>query len=215
MTQAAAALISLYALAKVRIEGMAPLIMHNNTLLDPLNPLTKAMKKLTGKRTKTDDDHAKIAEIEFKAGFYGDEKGRPIMPGENIEACIRDGAKKSKKGKVVQAGLFIDDNPLLIFEGPKDIDKLSNSSNNVLTVGVKNKGTGGSVMRTRPIFRDWALEFTIQFRPDLMNADELKEHLIVAGQVSGLGDWRPRHGRFHVAKFDVEGAGAELAQAGD
>lgn len=55
---------------KLRLTGIAPLLMHDNKAANPLNPYAKAMKALTGKRKKTDDDLAEIARIEWEAGLY-------------------------------------------------------------------------------------------------------------------------------------------------
>lgn len=54
----------------LKLTGMSPLMMHADTLANPLNPITKAHKELTSKRKKTDDDHEAIAKSEFIAGAY-------------------------------------------------------------------------------------------------------------------------------------------------
>ena len=41
------------------------LIMHNGQTADPLNPFSKAMKEISGKRKKTDTDYEAMANIEF------------------------------------------------------------------------------------------------------------------------------------------------------
>ena len=45
------------AIIKLKVVGVSPMLMQADTLVDPLNPLTKAHKEITGKRKKTDDDH--------------------------------------------------------------------------------------------------------------------------------------------------------------
>jgi hypothetical protein len=35
--------------------------------------------------------------------------------------------------------------------------------------------------------------------PDLLNAQDIEEWAYVAGMQIGIGDWRPRYGRFEVA----------------
>jgi hypothetical protein len=55
-------------------------------------------------------------------------------------------------------------------------------------------------MRTRPRFPEWAATLEIKFLPSLLNASEVKSFLVTAGREIGIGDWRPRFGRFEVAK---------------
>jgi hypothetical protein len=57
------------------------------------------------------------------------------------------------------------------------------------------------VMRTRPIFQEWAADIEVKFNPVLLNASEIEEFLAAAGELEGIGDWRPRFGRFAVARI--------------
>ena len=45
-------------------------MMHNARLANPLDPLVQEIKKLTGKRKKTEDDLLQIARLEWEGGFY-------------------------------------------------------------------------------------------------------------------------------------------------
>ena len=57
---------------KVKLSGSSALLMHSDRFANPLDPLTKAHKELTGKRKKTDDDHIAIADKNFlnRSAFY-------------------------------------------------------------------------------------------------------------------------------------------------
>jgi hypothetical protein len=57
-------------------------------------------------------------------------------------------------------------------------------------------------MRTRPIFPEWELEFTVEYSPDLVQRDRLEEWVEVAGRQIGLSDWRPNYGRFEVVSAE-------------
>ena len=61
--------------------------------------------------------------------------------------------------------------------------------------------TKGRVNRYRPIFKNWELEFVIMVLDDRIETDVLKLALDEAGRTTGIGDWRPRYGRFVVTKF--------------
>ena len=52
----------------VKITGSAALLMHSDRFANPLDPLAKAHKEMTGKRKKTDDDFIAIAKSEFIGG---------------------------------------------------------------------------------------------------------------------------------------------------
>jgi len=54
------------------------------------------------------------------------------------------------------------------------------------------------VMRTRPIFRDWAVSFTVTFNDSLLNPADITNLLSYAGENVGLCEWRPNFGRFIV-----------------
>ena len=107
----------------ITLTGTAPLLMHNSRLSNPLDPATKALKKVTGKRNKTDDDHEQVARLEFAGGLYLDPDVGPFIPGENIARALVDGAKLTKMGVKVTRGVFIstDVNPLS-YNGPRTDD---------------------------------------------------------------------------------------------
>ena len=48
-----------------RFVGIAPLLMHNGALANPLNPLVKEMKAITGLRKKTDEHHLELQRLEI------------------------------------------------------------------------------------------------------------------------------------------------------
>ena len=186
-----------YQTMKVRIVGVAPLLMHNSQLADPMNKFTRAIKEITAKgRKKTDSDLEQLAHLEFIGGLYLDEKGHPAVPGECIEGMIRDGARKGRKGKDAQCGIISDGIWPLIYDGPKDAEKLwlDERFRDYRGVRVNNS----RVMRMRPKFMEWALEFGVSFQEEVLNLADLKKWLIDAGQFVGFVDGRPRFGRFEV-----------------
>ena len=81
-----------------KIRGTAPMLHHNSQLADPLNPHARALKKISGKRKKTDEDYADMARVEMLGGLYWTEAAGLHVPGENIEACIIGAAKFKKLG---------------------------------------------------------------------------------------------------------------------
>lgn len=182
---------------KVRITGKSPLLLHNGQLADPTNDVVREMKKITSKRNKTDEDHLELNRLEFLGSLYLDAEGHVVIPGEVMESCIKSGAKVSKNGKKVEAGAFVSEYAIpLEYNGPKNPDGLWADKRYVYKAGVK-VGTA-RVIRTRPKFDQWACEFTIEYQSDVLNRDEIIKALEDAGNLKGLCDYRPRHGRFNV-----------------
>ena len=182
-----------------RITGDAPLIMHNGDLANPLSKGAKSLKKVTGKRKKTDADFERMAEIEFKAGLYIDEDRGPVIPGENIEATIYNAAKLTKEGKQAKSACFVPKAAVLQYDGPRYADGLWNYERFRNCVGVK---VGMSrVMRTRPIFNNWAAVVEVEFEDSILNEEQVERWVHAAGTQVGLCDWRPRCGRFTAEKI--------------
>ncbi|HQN01879.1 MAG TPA: hypothetical protein PLL36_12415 [Candidatus Hydrogenedentes bacterium] len=107
----------------VKIRGISPCIQHNGQMCDPLNPYTKEMKEVSGKRKKTDDDYAAMARIEWEAGLYLDKQERVVWPGINLERMILDAAKKVKLGVLVKSALIVPSDAILEADYPKDLEK--------------------------------------------------------------------------------------------
>ena len=82
--------------ARFQWTSSAPFIMHNGRTADPTNKWAKAMKKVTGKRVKTDADYEEMARIEFLAGLYMG-TGGPIIPSMLIDSVMINAAKKTKE----------------------------------------------------------------------------------------------------------------------
>lgn len=184
---------------KARIVGDSALLMHSCAGLDKFNPLQREIAKLTGKKKKTDDDLLEIKRLEWRMGLYLDEKGIISIPANNIMAIIIEGARKSKLGKQASAGVFESQAfyPLK-YDGPADLDLLYKDNRFVDYRPVRNQQN--RVMRSRPIFRSWSVDIGLQFDESIIDRDALKLALSVAGEQVGLGDYRPRFGRFHVEK---------------
>lgn len=184
-----------------KIVGVAPLLMHNPQLADPMNKFTRQIKAITAKgKKKTDADMEELARLEFMGGLYVNDKGNPIVPGEIIEGMIREGAKKSRSGKDVQCGLISDGNWKLIFDGPRTLEGLWQDANfrDHRPVGIMR----AKVMRTRPRFNVWSVEFGISYNPEVLNKDSITKWLTDAGSLCGLMDYRPRFGRFELESIN-------------
>lgn len=190
----------------ITLTGTTALLMHNSRLSNPLDPATKAVRKYTSKRKKTDEDHEMIARLEFAGGLYLDPDVGPYIPGENIARCLVDGAKLTKMGVKVTRGVFIstDVNPLS-YQGPRDDEGLWKAGNrHMASVKV---GTS-RMMRCRPWFPTWSVQADGMLDPSVLELDDLSTIADNAGSLIGLGDWRPRFGRFTATVERVTKANA-------
>lgn len=182
---------------RLTCRGTTPLLMHNARLSNPLDEIAKAMKRVSAKRTKTEEDYEELARLEHLGGLYFDPDVGPFLPGQNFERCLVDAARITKAGKKIERGVFVetDVNPVA-YDGPRSVDDLWKDQNFRHTASVKVQTS--RVTRTRPQFRQWATEADGVFDPAIINLDELVEIAATAGRMIGLGDWRPRFGRFEA-----------------
>ena len=182
-----------YAQVMLKITGLTPLIVHNGQLADPLNKFSKAMKAVTGKRKKVDADYEELARLEFLGGLYLRES-RPCMPGQDLEAMMISAAKKQRKGGDFKSGMIIEESPFIEYDGPTNPDELWADERFRIVAGVKVSQS--RVMRTRPQFPEWSLQFTVTYIEELLNKRDITEVATIAGWQIGLCEWRPKFGRF-------------------
>jgi hypothetical protein len=180
----------------IRIRGLTPLLMHNGQLADPVCEAAQLLSRLSSKRKKTLDDHKELSKAEWYGSLYVDDKGAPCLPGEVLEAALCEGARKYKLGKVAKGGIIVADNAPLIYDGPKTADGLWKAGGHVKRAGVRVQQA--RVIRTRPIFPQWECEFTATWDPSLVKDEDQLMEIAHAAGMSGVGDWRPKFGRFEV-----------------
>ena len=199
----------------ITIEGITPLIMHNDTLCNPLHPITKKMKEISGVRKKTDEHHLAMARIEWGSSFYEDKELGIYMPTKSIFATIKSAAKKSKQGKVIVNAINFSHAigfPLNGLKGQTS-DKLWKKINaeglqpyvfcESVTVG------RAKIMRTRPIFHKWSVDFDVMLDTEVLTIEDFKSFCEIAGSQCGLCEHRPEkgngsYGRFELTKFEVK-----------
>ena len=172
---------------KVRIEGTRPLLMHScNAMLEANNGKPARSKEYD---PKTDAETA----------LYKDKEGNIVVPSFCVLSCLRGSAvnykvpgkgKKTYKGFIF-AGLMIEpENIPLISEDGWEID--------LKTVVVGR----ARIVRARPRFDNWALEFGIEITDKVIIPVVLKQLIEDAGRYNGLLDFRPLYGLFKLTTFE-------------
>lgn len=181
----------------ITVTGVGPLLMHNGRLADPLDSASKALRSVTGKRTKTDEDHEEMGRIEHLGSLYIDPDVGPYLPGDNIWKSLYEAAKKTKQGPLVKEGVLITTsiNPLA-YAGPRDSNGLWQDKNFVFRCTVRNQTN--RVVRTRPIFQQWRTQAEGILDEASLNLADLRAIAARAGSLVGMGDWRPKFGRYQA-----------------
>ncbi|WMT73344.1 hypothetical protein [Bradyrhizobium sp. Ash2021] len=184
---------------RIRLTGERPLLMHSSRLADPLEPIKIDIDRLTKKRDKTIADHEQIAKMEWYGGLWLQDD-KPCIPCEAVESAFTEAAKTRRKGKQAKAGFSCAASPLLQYDGPSDLPSLWEDKTFRFRFPVNVNDS--KVMRTRPRFSDWHVVVDVEFLPSLLNPNEVIEILEIAGLREGLGDWRPKFGKFSVAQLE-------------
>lgn len=181
----------------IDITGTSALLMHNARLADPLDPITKEKAKVSSKRKKTEEDQELLSHLEWQGGLYWHDAVGPYLPGDNVFKSLIEAARKSKDGKRVEQGLLIttDQNPLA-YDGPRTLDEMWEDKRFVHRCTVKQQMS--RIVRTRPIFHSWRTQVEGRFDDSVLNAEDVESFAEIAGKYIGVGDWRPKHGRFDV-----------------
>lgn len=188
----------------ITITGRSPLLMHADTLANPLHPLKKEIATYTSKRKKTDDDHEMIAYLEWKAGMYYDAGTGPYIPGRMVKAALIRAATKTKEGPKVRSGLIVlNDKNRLEYTGTRDIDKMwkDGKHTDIRSVVVQRART----MRCRPIFSEWGTTVTVAYDESILDKADILRLFDTAGQLVGVGDYRPENGG-DFGRFDAQEA---------
>lgn len=194
---------------KFTMTGVAPLLMHNERLADSTDPIARLMKEITAKgKKKTDADVQLLNELEWLGGLYTTEPltvvnnepvggGAVAVKGSMIEAMLTGGARAQRLGKTFSAGMFLESDMIpLTYTGPKDLTKLLKDRT---FRDVRGCRVGqAKVMRTRPRFNQWSLSGEVCYIASVVNLRDLKAAFVYAGQMVGIGDYRPKYGRFEV-----------------
>lgn len=192
------------------IEGTAPILQHAFTE-NHLAKLAERAKKNTGA-----PDYA----LEWIGTMYvARQNGNDYIcqPASHIEgAMIKAGVSFKMAGKgrktwkdAIKAYVYVSpDNILHLRNGehvPAPDETLIDNPQNGLSVSVMRvKVQRAAVARSRlMIDAGWRLSFTIDVIDDQVTPDVIETILSEAGRAVGIGDYRPRYGRFQITNFEV------------
>lgn len=191
-----------YDIFNITIEGDR-LMLHNDQLANPFNEYAQELKKLNAQRKKSLEVYTEVAKVEFMGGLYYDETMGPYMPAHCLHKLLIVGGKKRKMGTVIAQNIIIskDINPIL-YSGPRTREELwEQKFYDQRLVGI---GGTSKVLRTRPLFRNWKINFTAKAFPGAINEEAVRQ-AIEDAEMIGLGDGRPTYaGQFLTTKFEAQ-----------
>ncbi len=172
----------------VAIAGAAPLLQHRR-------PYPEEEEINTAKRTSGVEDYS----AEFEYSKYKTDDDRLYQPADHIVGAMTKSAVNfkitGKRGKtykdLVKAAIFIEPDEI--------IHKVQDCVKDRRWVRVQRAG----ILRIRPRLDKWELDFTIVVIDDQFPPVAVENILKYAGQAVGIGDFRPRYGRFIVTSFEV------------
>lgn len=174
--------------------------MHSLRGMDRKNKMVQELSELNSKRgkNKTDADIDRINFLSYLLAFYVDEKGEPTIKDIMIEASIFAGAAKSRMKSSFKSAVMVDKVDFK-YSGPRTLEKLYDDSNFVHTAFVKIGNA--KIQRIRPIFNQWSASFTVVVDENQVTMSQVKKAIEDAGLMCGIGDWRPKYGRFQLEEF--------------
>lgn len=184
-------------------KGLSPLIMHSCQCVNPLHPIARELKKYTSKRTKTEEDLLKISDLEWESGAYWKDDIGLYIPGENVEATIRNGAKLNKQGKNIERFVSVTDLYIPLDYGEKLTKEqlINNYEYRDTRIMVVQRS---KVVRTRPRFDQWKIQFNLMYDEEKIDLDTIIQALENAGKYVGLCDSRPKYGKFAVIVEELD-----------
>ncbi len=179
---------------EVTIEGITPLLMNRFPDEDPNKP--KCAIQGGG------DNGTPREQAEPKLYQNGD---GPYIPGPNIYSGLIDAGKFHKVGKTkltTQKSSLI---PSGIFILTGECSLKGTSKWEVDSRPVVNPSTGGRVIRHRPRFDEWRVQFNMEFDEAVFSEKLVRQLVDDLGAKLGLGDYRPQRkgpfGRFKVVRW--------------
>lgn len=168
----------------VTIKGICPLLQHRFTTPEEDPKWTEQ----SGLR-----DYSK----DVQKALYADEKGEPYQPADHIWSSMVKAAVNFKipgKGKktykdLIKCALFIHPDAI-----PHKIKEWEVDRRPVVIQRAR-------IIRERPRFDKWELSFEVDVIDEQLPVEVVRKILEYAGNYVGIGDYRPRFGRFMVTEF--------------
>lgn len=185
----------------VKVRGVSPLLQNRFPMPD-YEDMGKGGRQHTGSKDYSE---------QWRDSLYVTKDNEIYQPAVHFERSMVKAAANFKiKGKgnktykdLVSASVFV--SPEDILHGIKNPEELDTDADKPLYLDLRPVVIQRArVPKVRPAFKPgWELEFVIDVIDDQMPQEMLKDILDYSGRAVGIGDYRPRFGRFQVVRFEV------------
>jgi hypothetical protein len=197
---------------QLTIAGTRPLICGNPCTVDPLGPHAEAISWFTSlKRNR--NEHALRRLHWLFSGYWGTEGtftygtdldgdssfegfADPILPAQNLQRCLRDGATAWKLGKDTYRAIVVENDSPIEYDGPRDATEMYADPR---FVSIARTGRGTMAVRVR--IPDWQASYQLLVNDEIIDPGMLAKIIDRAGIAEGLGTWRPFNGRFQALEL--------------
>ena len=176
---------------EVSVKGVAPLLQHKFSVGEQAKLASKTKRQVGANKGDVVEDYLYTIEQDGKMVV--------CQPAEHfLQAMIKRasnykiGSKGKKTYKEMSQGCIVV-LPEMIPHKLQDwvVDERT------VVIGA----TRGRIVRLRPKLNEWELDFVIQIMNDELPVEVVKGMLDDAGREGGIGDYRPRFGKFIVTCF--------------
>jgi hypothetical protein len=178
----------------IPIRGTSPLVVHRFSEKAKLEMLNNARGKKTPREPKN-------PEAEYEAAFYRMKDGRPGFPALGFKAATVGGARFYGK-QITMTAL----KQLIFFTGEPGGDGhyyVPIIGEAEMREDVVRVGRGGTDLRYRPQFTEWATQLTVTYVKSMLTRGSLLALIDAGGMGVGVGEWRPeRDGDFGTYQID-------------
>ena len=172
----------------VTIKGVTPLLMNRPT--SEIDETSKERK--IGNETPQSRAEKKLYEINGELYTPATHLQGALIEAGKHKKVMKKGTSKATYSKIV--GYAVEVNPFEIVHKKQKWE--------VFNIQAVNPTTKGRNLLSRPMLKDWELDFEVTFDETELDQATLKELFDIAGRIVGIGDWRPaKKGRF--GKFQV------------
>lgn len=146
----------------------------------------------------------------WRSRMHVDSKGYVFIPPMSVKNCLSEAAKflslqipgkgKATYTKHFEAGVFVI-NPITLPIKAEDV-----LPEELFVPADGRRGSGKRVIKLFPYIREWGGEVEVIISDETITRDVLYQHFVEAGNLIGLGRFRPRnngfYGRFAVKSLE-------------
>jgi hypothetical protein len=182
---------------RVPILGTSPLIVHRFS--------EKAKRQmLDAMQGRKSPKEPKNPEAEYDAAFYKFQDGGYGLPVTAFKQATVGGARFYGRNQVTMTGL----KAFIFFKGEPGVDGLGLAridGEPKMREDVVRVGRGGTDLRYRPEFPDWATSLDVTFVTSALTRESVLSLIDAGGMGIGVGEWRPeRDGDFGTYRIDPD-----------